>query len=105
MNHLAELLMTSGRLSEAEILYRQIVESDSDSDAQSRLASYNSLANVCRQLGRREEAVEWYQRALDMAEMTGRHGDPAVLATCNNLAEVFGSSRAKEPVDNPTYIG
>lgn len=89
MNHLGELLMTTGRLDEAEILYRQIAEMDSDSDAPARMATYTNLANVCRQMGRLDESLSWYRRALEFAEMVGYPGDPAVLAAYNNLAGVY----------------
>jgi len=89
MSHLGELLMTTGRLDEAEVLYRQIAETDSESDAPERMATYTNLANVCRQMGRLHESLSWYRRALDFAEMAGRPGDPAVLAAYSNLAGVY----------------
>ncbi|MDV6347146.1 tetratricopeptide repeat protein [Nitrosomonas sp. Is35] len=88
MNHLGELLMTTGRLDEAEILYRQIVETDSDSDLPAKMASYTNLANVCRQMGRLDESLGWYRRALEFAELVGHPSDSAVLAVYNNLAGV-----------------
>jgi tetratricopeptide (TPR) repeat protein/MinD-like ATPase involved in chromosome partitioning or flagellar assembly len=89
MNHLAELLMTSGRLSEAESLFRQIVEIGSVSEPLELLGIYSQLANACRQTGRGNEAIDWYLRALKMAETTEKNGDPAVIATYNNLAGLY----------------
>jgi Tfp pilus assembly protein PilF len=40
-------------------------------------------------MGRSDEAAEWYRRALSMAEMSGRPGDPAVIAAYNNLAGLY----------------
>lgn len=88
-SHLGELLTTTGRLDEAEILYRQIAETDSDSDAPGRIANYTNLANVCRQMGRLDESLSWYRRALEFAEMADHSDDPAVSAAYSNLAGVY----------------
>ena len=53
------------------------------------IATYNNLAGLYREIGRSEEAAEWYRRALKMVEMTGRPGDPAIIATYNNLAGLY----------------
>jgi tetratricopeptide (TPR) repeat protein len=89
MNHLAELLMTSGRLSEAEGIYREIVETESASELPELVAIYSQLANLCRQMGRGNEAVDWYLRALKMAETFGQPGDAVILAIYNSLAGTF----------------
>lgn len=88
-NILAELLSSSGRLNEAEILYRQFLETDLEFDMPARLATYINLANLCRQMGRLDEALSWYQSALNISEFTEQTGDPAVLATYNSLAGLY----------------
>lgn len=99
INDLAELLSTTGRLSEAEMLYRQLVKTAEKFDSPTRIASYNSLANICRMMGRTEEAVRWYERSLHLAEMIGGPGDPAVLTTISNLAGVHRTmGRTEEAV-------
>jgi len=89
--HLAELLETTKRLSEAESLYRRILgvieEAPSEEDGLAATV-YDRLAGVLRESGRIAEAEELYRRSLELLEMTGT-GSSVVANSYNNLGTIY----------------
>jgi tetratricopeptide (TPR) repeat protein len=95
LNHLAELLQSTSRVSEAAELYRRALDllaHTSQPDDPAVTAAYTNLAAVLRETGQLNEAEELYRRALDTLEVSARFGDAATASVYNNLAAVLRDS-------------
>ena len=99
LNYLAELFTETNQLSEAKILYQQVIEQTTDLEGSNQLKVYLNLANVSRQMNRLDEALHWYYQALGITETEKTPSDPTVLSLYNNLASIFRElGRGKEAI-------
>lgn len=77
---MAELLRISGDLNGAVKYFEMAFElAKKFSDAEILLRTYNGLGNTFNAMGKRDSAVQWYNRSLDLAIRTGEESNAAAI--------------------------
>ena len=82
-------LQQSGRLSEAETQYRGVLQGRPEPGDE--LKAHSNLANCCNQLGRMDDALVHYRRALEM--------NPALADTASSIAACINYAPEATPQD------
>ncbi|MEQ8765272.1 MAG: CHAT domain-containing tetratricopeptide repeat protein [Planctomycetota bacterium] len=93
LNRLGNLLFTSGRLEEAEAVFREqltLSEKHIGPEDESTLSALANLAVVAGELGRHDEAIQTYERLLSTLESQPAPNHPAIATVQANLARLLG---------------
>jgi CHAT domain-containing protein/tetratricopeptide (TPR) repeat protein len=106
LNALGKLYRITGRLAEAEKVYRRALKNIEQSPVdrpQDLSLTLNNLAVVLRELGRSDEAADVLRRSIAVHEKALGAQDPEVAAALNNLADIYRLA-GRYPEAEPLYV-
>jgi tetratricopeptide (TPR) repeat protein len=97
----AEEAKREGRLGDAERWLRSALEDARrlEPDLAPAATVYNNLAGVYQDMGRYDQAVQAYQRSIDLWQKLGAAGETYLLRTANHLVGLYLECRAPQDAE------
>ncbi|CAF1262488.1 unnamed protein product [Adineta steineri] len=86
---LGELLLKTGHFNEAEELYKVLLEKPSSESEKTHY--YHQLGYIKNRQGDNEQAIDYYEKALEIKTKTLPANHPSLAASYNNIGVVYDS--------------